>query len=466
MPFSPNQQRVMAHGTAQRGHVLQLIGGATRSGKTFCCLHAFAAFCALRTALRAPEEVDFALLGLTSDVVWRNTGAPLAELLERLGCHGRREGQQGAHFISIKTPHGGRGRIWLFGTGVAERGREEWMRGASFQGYFADECAQMSRETWAMLNSRMDRADVRGWATFNPGHPTHWFKTEVLADPDAWLAEVIQFTFDDNPTLDAETQARFRRQFRGPFAARMLHGEWAALSGLIFPFWHEPPEELRYAHLKRFRYQVGAEDTHIARVWALDYGLSTTMAVLAARPAVAERLAGSKQYDFRTRWVVDREYYYNAREAGRSRTEAEHLKHLRAMIPSNSVLVIDPSTPLPFRAQLKQHWIVRLGFNEDVLEGLVRTSAALANKVLMIDADAAPSLVGELGAYRWKEETDEDQPAKFNDHAVDALRYLACWIEKYSQVDLSMKQPMTRTLDGPKVMDFMLPNDVTEPPGG
>ena len=322
------------------------------------------------------------------------------------------------------------------------------MRGASFEGFLADECAQMSREVWAMLNSRLDRPQVRGWATFNPSTPQHWFKTEVLDHAaDTWNAEVLHFSFNDNPSLTQETQERFKRQFRGAFAKRMIEGEWTALSGLVYPFWHRPPDELRYVHLKRKQYRIGTPERYIRRIWGLDYGLATTMAVVAARPAVAEPMPGDN-YEFRSRWVIDREYYYDARQTGRSRTEDEHLHQLLELIPQRSVLVIDPSTPIPFRARLKQHWTVVLGFNEDVLEGCTRTSALLSNAVLMVDADAAPNLVDELESYRWKEDQDQDQPEKGHDHAADALRYLACFLEYYTRLDVSAAQRYEKRMIG------------------
>ena len=435
MPLSDRQRLVLDHARGARNCVLQLVGGSTRSGKTYSCLLAFAWYTVVTTVQRAPEVVDFALLGLTADVAWRNTGAPYVALLERLGCDGKREGIAGNRYIRVDTPGRGFGRVWLFGVGRAEKSREEWLRGASFAGFFADECTQMSNEVWAMLNSRLDRKHVRAWCTFNPGHPGHWFKREVLDASENWDAEVLQFDLDDNPTLDEATKERFRKQFKGAFAARMLEGRWAALTGLIWPFWAKPEGELRTAWLERKHpREHGWPAERVGRVWGLDYGLATTMAVVGARPAVAERAPGER-YAWRTRWVIDREYYYDARKAGVSRTEAQHLAQLREMIPERSILVIDPSTPAPFRAELRQYWEVRLGFNEDVLEGLVRTSALLANEVLLVDPEQAPFLVEELEGYLWAETEQDDRPQKRDDHACDALRYLACWLERYTTCD-------------------------------
>ena len=446
MAYSKRQRLVIDHARGARGCKIQLVGGATRSGKTHVCLRAFALFVGITCFTRRPDVVDFALLGWTQDVAWRNTGAGLVEIFRQLQCEGRRQGPSGNRFISVQTPYGGHGRVWLFGVGADKR--FEWLRGASFAGYFADECTQMDEEYWAMLNSRLDKGDVRAWCTFNPQHPGHWFKRDVIDQPEVWEAEVLQFSFEDNPTLDEATKERFRRQFRGTFAARMVEGRWAAVEGLIWPFWAKPEGELRTSIVRaQVERQHGWEPEYAQRIWGLDYGLATTMAVVGARPASVERLPG-EALKWRTRFVIDMEYYYDARKRGVARTDAQHVKALLGLIPRGALIVVDPSTPDPFKALLAQHWMIRNGFAEDVLEGLIRTSALLANGDVLIDADHVPGLAEEIDGYRWAEGSDDDRPQKRADHACDALRYLGCYLERLVDVDIRAKQVYS-VIEGP-----------------
>ena len=436
MPLSERQMRVVQHARGDRGYVLQLVGGATRSGKTYSCMRAFAWYVVVSTSLRPSEVVDFALIGQTIETIWRNTGAAMLELLRRMGCSAKRMGGTSSSHILVRTPAGGRGRVWFFGTGLNERGREESMRGASFAGFLADECTQMSDDFWQMLQSRLDRAHVRGWATYNPAHPGHWFKREVLDKPGQWNAEVVEFGLDDNPVLDEVTKARYRKQFVGAFGARMLEGEWRALRGLVWPFWTKAEGDLRTLWVtQQERRRHGWGPKLIGRLWGLDYGQATTMAALGARPARVARVPDKRKLRHVTTWVVDRQYYHDSRKRG-SRTDAQHLEYLRSLIPLHARVIIDPTMPRSFRVELSRYWRVIDGFNQSVVEGLQRTSALLANGLLVLDQDKVPSLIDEIGTYRWSETGEEDKPFKQFDHACDALRYLACALEPYTQVDV------------------------------
>ena len=291
-----------------------------------------------------------------------------------------------------------------------------------------------------MLTSRLDQVDVRGWATFNPGHPVHWFRRKVLDDADQWQARIIKFSLDDNPSLAAETKARFKRQYRGAFAARMIHGEWAAAEGLCYPFWTAASGSMLTDWVERFEYHMhGWPRQKVGRVWSLDYGVATTMACVGARcAAVTESPDDATKH--RSTWVIDREYYYDSRDHGRSRTEVEHIAQLRKLVPRGATIIVDPTSPETFKRQLREAgWPTRLGNNENVLEGIVRTGALLANEALLVDVDQAPRLADELQGYRWKPDQEEDVPQKAFDHACDAMRYLGMFLERFTMVHPGIK---------------------------
>ena len=59
-----------------------------------------------------------------------------------------------------------------------------------------------------------------------------------------------------------------------------------------------------------------------------------------------------------------------------------------------------------------------------MVEGIRRTGALLkANRILI--NNRCEATIKEFGLYSWDEKSDSDKPIKKDDHAMDAMRYMA-----------------------------------------
>ncbi|MDE7280374.1 MAG: PBSX family phage terminase large subunit, partial [Ruminiclostridium sp.] len=127
-------------------------------------------------------------------------------------------------------------------------------------------------------------------------------------------------------------------------------------------------------------------------------------------------------------WYRLREYYFSGRKAGKEggqcKTDEEYydeLVKLAAGLPIRSVIV-DPSAASFITVIRKHRKFVVVNAKNNVLDGIRKTSAALAAGKIRI-CDCCENTLAEFGAYRWDESSSEDKPIKENDHAMDDIRY-------------------------------------------
>lgn len=113
------------------------------------------------------------------------------------------------------------------------------------------------------------------------------------------------------------------------------------------------------------------------------------------------------------------------REEHRQKTDQEYADDLEAFVgKSGCTVLVDPSAA-SFIAELKSRGIFVIGANNDVLDGIRKTSTLMRRRQIQIHR-RCEGLQNELGAYRWDEKASqrgEEKPVKEQDHGPDALRY-------------------------------------------
>lgn len=125
-------------------------------------------------------------------------------------------------------------------------------------------------------------------------------------------------------------------------------------------------------------------------------------------------------------------------------------------------IVIDPASGRGAQASdnvsvrqllLKQYHVNTIAANNAVVPGIRRTqdlmSPAMGEPRLFIDTVRCPNLTRELGTYRWKEPANKDkdldhvafsdEPVKWDDHAVDTMRYGVMFYDK--MLDVTIDKP-------------------------
>lgn len=391
--FSPKQMQVLNWWLRDTEHEAIIADGAVRSGKTLALGLSFF-FWALRTF----DGRQFALCGKTIGALRRNL---LQELLPRLRAIGfvcTEKRTENAVEVSFGKHHN---RFLLFG------GKDEssaaLIQGCTFAGILLDEVALMPRSFVEQACARCSVAGSRLWFSCNPAGPQHWFYREWILRAEQRRALYLHFTMDDNPSLSPRIRARYKNAYSGVFYRRFILGEWTAAEGLVYDFFDPvrdcgPPQEA----CARWRVSV-------------DYGTSNPCSM---------GLWGEKDGV----WYRAGEFYYDARAAGRQKTDAEYVEDLRRLLGSRQAeqVLVDPSAA-SFIAALQSAGFPAVRADNDVADGIRVTADLLKNRRIVI-CEPCTDCLREIGLYCW--EAGHDRPRKENDHAMDELRYFAMSIAK------------------------------------
>lgn len=363
--------------------------GAVRSGKTLSMSLGFVCW-----AMGCFQNGTFAMCGKTITSLERNVVRPLMQVLEDTGftciqCASR-------HYIDI-TAWGHTNRIYLFGG--KDEGSAALIQGMTLCGVLFDEVALMPR---SFVEQALARCSVQGmklWFNCNPEHPYHWFYREWILKAEEKKALYLHFTMEDNPSLSESVRERYRRLYGGVFYERFVLGKWTVSEGLVYPMFD--------------RRRFVTADIPVCSRYAVscDYGTMnpTSMGLWGESSGV---------------WYRIREYYYDARREGISRTDEEHYRGLEELVGELPVscVVVDPSAA-SFIACIASHGKFRvMKAKNDVLTGIRQVSDALQGDRLRF-SECCEDILREFGQYTWNETSVGDAPKKEHDHAMDDMRY-------------------------------------------
>ncbi len=370
--------------------------GAVRSGKTLCMGISF-----LCWATRRFDGKQFGLCGKTIASLRRNVVSVLLPVMRDLGFGVDEKVSKNLFTLSF----GGRANtFYLFGG--RDEGSQALIQGATFSGVLLDEVALMPRSFVEQACARCSVPGSKLWFNCNPEGPNHWFYQEWVKKSIERRALYIHFALEDNPALSRKIIARYRKMYSGVFYRRFVLGEWVASSGRVYDFFDEsfvraaPEGELE-------EYAVSC-----------DYGT-----------------ANPSSFGFWGRrgdvWFRLREYYYNSREEGRQKTDAEYVAALLQLCGGKRMraVVVDPSAA-SFIEALRREGLPVLKADNDVLSGIRLTADLLKAGKLVICEDCTDA-IREFSLYAWDERrADRDAPIKLFDHAMDDIRYFAATVAR------------------------------------
>ena len=396
MVFSPKQRRVLTWwrpGSPDWGKQAIICDGAVRSGKTLCTGLSF--FC---WAMGSFHRRNFALCGKTIVSLRRNLLEELVPLLESMGFRCEQKMSQN----KLKVRLGARtNTFYLFGG--KDEGSAALIQGITLAGALLDEVALMPRSFVEQAGARCSVTGSRLWFSCNPESPAHWFYQEWVCKAEEKKALRLQFSMEDNPGLSAEVLERYKTMFQGTFYRRFVLGEWVAAEGLVYDFFDD--SYVRQA-------PEGLEDWHIS----CDYGTlnPTSMGLWGRKDGVWYRVA---------------EYYYDAREQHRQKTDEEYADALAWLAGGRDIraVIVDPSAASFLETLRRRGWRVRKADNQ-VLSGIRLTARLLKAGKLVIGPECAGA-IREFALYRWEEGEDgRDRVRKEHDHAMDEIRYFAATV--------------------------------------
>ena len=363
--------------------------GAVRSGKTFALGVSFVLW-----AMSCFQRQRFGLCAASINGVRRNLLAQARPVIQGLGF--RWEEKVSRNEVIVRG--GGRENVFYL-YGGRDEGSFASIQGVTLAGVLLDEAALMPR---SFVEQACARCSVRGgriWFSCNPaGGPEHWFYKEWICRAEEKNALYLRFAMEDNPGLSAQVRRRYERMFQGAFYRRYVLGEWAAAEGLVYDFFDADAMGL-------------APEGPFGR-WRIscDYGTRNP-----ASFGLWGELDGV--------WYRVKEYYYDAREQGRQKTDGEYAADLKKLAGGRCIemVIVDPSAASFMEALRRDGWTVRKADNR-VLEGIRRTAEALKSGRIVIcrECEAAAR---EFAMYCWEDDSSGDRVRKEFDHAMDDIRY-------------------------------------------
>ena len=373
--------------------------GAVRSGKSF-----------VDTAYVIPQRlIDrigkpgiSVILGVSKSTIERNVLLPMREIYGS-----RRIGQINSENIAV-----------LFGERVYCLGAEKIsqvakVQGASFKYCYGDEVARWNEDVFEMVKSRLDKPYSCFDGSCNPENPGHFLKRFLDSDADIYLQE---YTLFDNPYLPKDFVENLCREYQGTvYYDRLVMGRWKRAEGLIYQ---------TFTDANHYTNATRPQDLEriTVRTIACDYGTTNPCVYLDI-------------YDTGDVIYVDREYRWDSRSKEAQLTgqpQKTDTQYGDAMVDFMGEdpefmcgTIVDPSAA-SFIQELRGRGIIVTAANNDVLDGIRKTSSLFARKKLMVNVENCPGLTDELHSYVWDDKATligEDKPVKEQDHGPDALRY-------------------------------------------
>lgn len=404
MGFSEKQREILRFPYRPQYEAL-ICDGAVRSGKTSVMSLSFFLW-----GMANFDGRSFAFCGKSVGAVERNIVTPLLSIVYLKQNFSIRYNR--ADHVIVAKRGKRENRFYLFG------GKDEssaaLIQGITLAGVLLDEVALMPRSFVEQALARCSVSGAKLWFNCNPEGPEHWFRKEWILKAAHHKALHLHFTMDDNPALDDATRERYRTMYSGVFYERFILGNWVMSEGLIYSMFDTTENEYRQEDAPPSLQFSGT------RTIACDYGTSNPTVFLDI-------------YDYNDKFYVDREYRWDSREEGRQKTDEEYADDLQDFMgKTQCTIIVDPSAA-SFIAALRRRGMYVLAADNDVLDGIRKTSSLIKQRRLLINANCSP-LLGEMGTYLWDKKNGpngEDRVVKERDHGPDALRYFVNYLPEW-----------------------------------
>jgi len=280
-PVSPKQADFIINSTSS----YNIMWGVVSSGKTYIQIWRWIIY----VMTEAPPGCLLLMTGKTSGALWVNCIRQMLQIMPSWQ-YTERPG-------TIRIPQRD-----IEITCVGAWNDRDWERvsGGSFAGWFSDESTLAPQNFMQICIKSIRVAPRLKFWSFNPDHPQHWIKINILDNPEidckSWF-----FTFDDNETLTEQYKKETAAAFSGLFYRRYILGEWVAFEGVVFPDWNDEDRIVA-------TFNVPA---HWLRARSIDFGYVLPRHAFVCQWWAAvppgENVPGTKIYG--PAWVMYRELY-------------------------------------------------------------------------------------------------------------------------------------------------------------
>ncbi|WP_424244787.1 phage terminase large subunit [Elusimicrobium posterum] len=367
--------RVFKENNRARAKTVVNVGGA-RSGKSYAL--------AQLMIMRA-QNLQGSVIGITRKTMpaLKMTAYRLfTDLLKKYKLYDVKNHNKMEHFYTL-----GKSRIHFFSLDDPEK-----IKSSEFNYIWMEEATEFTYKDYITLLTRLSAPPYKGhtnqlFLTLNPSDSSSWIAKKVLPSADA---EIIKSTYKDNPFLSKDyinTLLSLKEKDENYYRIFAL-GEWGQNKNIIYD---------KYSF-------VDTPPPCDNIIWGLDFGFNNPSSLV-------------KVYITDAGITVEEKLY------SPGLTNTQLIERLKEIIPQEErfqPIYADCAEP----DRIKE--ISDAGFNihpahKDVKQGILTVKSQ--NLFILKNSQ---NLIKEIQTYTWKADLNGnilEDPVKFNDHALDALRY-------------------------------------------
>ena len=297
---------------------------------------------------------------------------------------------------------------------------------------YVQEATELDENEWEYLTTRLRNGRMpcqQLIADCNPDRPTHWLKARC----DSGRCRMLESRHEDNPLLwsDGEWTESGRAYIArldaltGARRERLRFGRWAAAEGLVYDGWD------RALHVCSTMATCPASWT---RYWSVDFGFTNAFVCQSWALDPDGRLFLEWEI-YKTQTLVEDHCRAILARAGSVRPQAvicDHDAEGRATLERHLGVTTTPAyKDIPEGIQAVQARLRTAGDGRPRL--FVCVGALVDRDEALVEAKRPTCTEQEFDGYTWAKTADgrpnKEEPVKMDDHGLDALRYVTCYVD-------------------------------------
>ena len=396
--FAPKQEDVLRRVSSSDFFICGL-HGAKRSGKTFINNIIF-----LKELVRVRDianklgvdEPMYILAGTSSTSIQNNI---LQELYNEFDIEPKYDKHGSFIMAGVKV-------VQVYTGSVSGLKRA---RGFTAYGAYVNEASLANEEVFKEIISRCSGEGARVVWDSNPDNPNHWLKQDYIDAKDDMVID-FHFKLDDNTFLDE----RYKNSIKaatpsGKFYDRDILGLWTIAEGAIYADFDKDKHIVKQAPDNIVHYYAGVD-------WGYDHHGSIVILGETADGATYIVDGIAKQYEEIDYWVEQAHIFkakYGDIDFYADSARPEH------------VMRFD-------REGFKVH-----NARKEVIAGIEEVAKLWKNDRLFYVQGSIPRFEDEIYQYKWKPNSQKDEPLKEWDDVLDGVRY-AIYTERNAKIKINL----------------------------
>jgi phage terminase large subunit len=339
----------------------------------------------------------------------------------------------GEHAEGYLYPNGS--RIYLGGMDVPDK-----VLSSEWDVVYVNQAEELTLNDWEIITTRttgragnMPYAQVM--ADCNPGAPTHWIRSRA----EKGRLKLIESRHEDNPTLFNPTTRQITEQgirslsvldnLTGVRHLRLRLGKWAAAEGVIYEDFD------REVHIIN-QFPVPPD---WVRFRAIDFGYTNPFTCQWWTADPDGRLYLYREIYMSHRLVEDHARQINAFSQGERifATIADHDAEDRATLERYGIPTIAAMKAVSLGIQAVQTRMRKAGDGKPRI--FIMAGALVEADPLLLKDKKPVCTEQEIESYIWLPTKDgkpnKEEPKKENDHGMDPMRYLVCYVDGIKPVE-------------------------------